>query len=748
MRATGRFDFPPWLFAPAAMHPAIRTGVGSSDGLRARLIAAVPGLGATEAAAGLPPGRRRPRKQQRPLRRVSTGFRDLFDVQDGAVVPLRPEAWLHRDTTAVRDPVFAVPPLDSTSTRAPAPLDSTTGVAQLPPKSSAEDTPTSRPASSSAVQRILDASVIVKKTFPGQGDFYGVVHSHDPVNRWWLVKYDDGDQEEFTDDELRPLLPPAFRALLSPAPASAASSAPSSAPRSAVQRILDSKITIRKFFPGHGTFSGVVYDYDSANRWWLVEYDDGDKEGFTDDELRPFLPSTLATLLSTGSGGLRQRLGGFFNAEPPAAGGGSYRSAELTSRSRKRQRGLDAVEAVRRHKAARAESVQPFIDAFFPDGDLTGGTSSVGNAVVDDLLAQLRTDVRFYRSDSTWRKYASAWTRAWTWCSARLRESLGKASVRLLHEHKEVGWAYVKHLAVQGGGVSAITTACTAINFCFKLHNLGAQIMNELPMEMVRASVRRTMGTKRLPKAELSVTEELPRIIDAWGFGEGAGARRQTALMMAIGTALLGRFDDLRHVRCKGMLFFPEGVLFCFPQRKNRQFGGYMWVPLADSGRTNADGEPASTVDLLKLFLTDLGFAVPTPTAEGAPLGVGSAGSLDRFLFRNIRIARRRTPRGASEAEKVYTLGDGFVPLDNTSYGYILKQSRLALEACCGYDSTRSEQFGTHSWRRGGDSALFKEGVSQERRQLLGMWKTPTVELGYVGYTARQHMAWAKASAA
>ena len=42
-------------------------------------------------------------------------------------------------------------------------------------------------------------------------------------------------------------------------------------------------------------------------------------------------------------------------------------------------------------------------------------------------------------------------------------------------------------------------------------------------------------------------------------------------------------------------------------------------VPLADSGRTNVDGKPASAVDLLKLFLTDLGFEVPSPTAEGAP---------------------------------------------------------------------------------------------------------------------------------
>ena len=58
-----------------------------------------------------------------------------------------------------------------------------------------------------------------------------------------------------------------------------------------------------------------------------------------------------------------------------------------------------------------------------------------------------------------------------------------------------------------------------------------------------------------------------------------------------------------------------------------------------------------------------------------------------------------------------------------------------------------AKTFGTHSWRRGGDTALFRSGLSQQQRQLMGMWQTPTVELGYVGYTARQHMSWSRACA-
>ena len=85
--------------------------------------------------------------------------------------------------------------------------------------------------------------------------------------------------------------------------------------------------------------------------------------------------------------------------------------------------------------------------------------------------------------------------------------------------------------------------------------------------------------------------------------------------------------------------------------------------------------------------------------------------------------------------------------MNNTTYRYLLRRSRLALQECCGYSADVAATFGTHSWRRGGDTALFRSGLSQQQRQLMGTWKTPTVELGYVGYTARQHMSWARACA-
>ena len=154
--------------------------------------------------------------------------------------------------------------------------------------------------------------------------------------------------------------------------------------------------------------------------------------------------------------------------------------------------------------------------------------------------------------------------------------------------------------------------------------------------------------------------------------------------------------------------------------------------------------KPASVVALLKLHLSDLGFDVPEPTESGAALGLGTANNLDCFLFRDIRKVHK-SHKGSADTE--YSLGDGQKPMDSTSYKYYLERLRACLQDCCGYDEHTADIFGTHSMRRGGDTMLFDAGVDQQHRQLLGLWRTATAEIGYVGYSARQHMSWAKACA-
>ena len=42
---------------------------------------------------------------------------------------------------------------------------------------------------------------------------------------------------------------------------------------------------------------------------------------------------------------------------------------------------------------------------------------------------------------------------------------------------------------------------------------------------------------------------------------------------------------------------------------------------------------------------------------------------------------------------------------------------------------------------------MASSNATQEQRQLLGMWRTAEVELSYIGFSARQHLRWAKALA-
>ena len=44
-----------------------------------------------------------------------------------------------------------------------------------------------------------------------------------------------------------------------------------------------------KEFPPAGVFEGVVLDYNASYGWWLVLYQDGDREEYTWDELRSLL---------------------------------------------------------------------------------------------------------------------------------------------------------------------------------------------------------------------------------------------------------------------------------------------------------------------------------------------------------------------------------------------------------------------------------------------------------------------------
>ena len=77
-------------------------------------------------------------------------------------------------------------------------------------------------------------------------------------------------------------------------------------------------------------------------------------------------------------------------------------------------------------------------------------------------------------------------------------------------------------------------------------------------------------------------------------------------------------------------------------------------------------------------------------------------------------------------------VGDGRFPLGRKAYGHYRTRFREALRCCCGYTRVQSLEFGTQSLRSGGDTHLFNNKVPQDIRMVLGQWRTPSVEEGYV----------------
>ena len=57
---------------------------------------------------------------------------------------------------------------------------------------------------------------------------------------------------------------------------------------------------------------------------------------------------------------------------------------------------------------------------------------------------------------------------------------------------------------------------------------------------------------------------------------------------------------------------------------------------------------------------------------------------------------------------------------------------RLVMRHFCNYTPKQAVIFASQSCRRGGDSHLWKNGVTKEVRNAIGCWKTPEGELEYL----------------
>jgi hypothetical protein len=111
------------------------------------------------------------------------------------------------------------------------------------------------PSSSEAARMILGRLVCVSR--PEKGDTIGTIASFE--NLQFVVKYEDGDPENFTGEEISKLLVTSFLGK-----------------------------RVRKYFRKHGTFGGTVVSFDDDS-FYSVKYDDGDVEAYSESALQRLL---------------------------------------------------------------------------------------------------------------------------------------------------------------------------------------------------------------------------------------------------------------------------------------------------------------------------------------------------------------------------------------------------------------------------------------------------------------------------
>ena len=368
-------------------------------------------------------------------------------------------------------------------------------------------------------------------------------------------------------------------------------------------------------------------------------------------------------------------------------------------------RGLLSADAASEMRRLTVKKVQTF---FIRDG--RGDKTS---SVVDSLIQRGRAElVPLHRADLTWQKYAPAWKRA----SGFLRAAVEADGLEFTAATLRADRRYVTAAALW---CFYTTTAATSVETMVGAIRMAMRV-NDIPVEddfmtSVTRSVARRQRAMPVRKRVNFTFTEVRKIARKWGQKSATTARLMIACAIVIGFTLLLRYSDLTVVSIDGLFFTPEGIAVYIPRRKNRQAAGGSWLPLADTGRE------FGAVAILKRLLARLGHAVPDGFVGQMPTR--------RYLFRDI------VPAGGYKFASVrrdMVSGDGRHPIARRAYSHYLTRIRESLRACCGYSKTEAMEFGTQSLRSGGDTHLFNNGVPQDVRMVLGQWKTPSVEEGYV----------------
>ena len=389
----------------------------------------------------------------------------------------------------------------------------------------------------------------------------------------------------------------------------------------------------------------------------------------------------------------------------------SPRQQELRTRAEMRRIGVACTKKLLtadQSSELRRQTVKKVQTFFIQDGE-----DGAALSVVDELIRRGRSElIPLHRADLTWAKYAGPWKRAQVflrsaveadgriYCAATLRADSRYVTAAAL-------WCFYTTTAA-----TSVETMVGAIRMAMRVNNIP--IEDDFMTSVVRSVARRQRAVPVRKRVNITF-DEVTKIAKRYGSESASMAHLMIACAIVIGFTLLLRYSDLTVITIDVLYFSPEGVAVFIPRRKNRQEGGGSWLPLADTKRGHG------AVAILRRLLAQMGHTVPD----------GFVGQIrvKRFLFRDI------VPRGGYKFASVRhdeVTGDGRHPIARRAYGHYLTRFREALRVCCGYSRTEAMEFGTQSLRSGGDTHLFNNNIPQDIRMVIGQWRTPSVEEGYV----------------
>jgi hypothetical protein len=342
---------------------------------------------------------------------------------------------------------------------------------------------------------------------------------------------------------------------------------------------------------------------------------------------------------------------------------------------------------------------------------------------INDDLAFAENCANKSRRPRTWHRYRPSWLKAAVYLQGKLA-ACGLAYTALaLRKRPQFLVACLAHEYRTSTAISAVDNMRNAIVWACKLNGItydtakfhfGA--MNMMAKRERSKAVKQMAGLAPTQVRQINATwGHLPTSIAEAGSLDIANnniVKVQMAAAMSIGFAALGRYSDVVSVGIGAIFWCSLGVCVCLTFRKNRQDGRPQWVPIRDNG--NAIGIVAT----LRRLVAARGFTVPH---EG-------------FIETNEMLVvpfAFRTGHRQRHTRRLKLVPDEHCT-HRRHYSAYLKLFREALEVCCKVPTLELSEYGTQSARSGGDTHLWRQGVSAERRRLVGLWKTPSVELGYL----------------